>query len=301
MSQPVVRIYGIPMDLGQSRRGVDMGPSAIRYAGLSDCLRHLGYLPIDSGNVTVPQAEEAGGQYDPLMNARYLPQVAHVCREAYSLITSTLHDDEHAVFLGGDHTISIGTVPAIAHGRKVGVLWVDAHADMNTPRTSPSGNIHGMSVAALLGDGPESLTNIGGTTPSIQAADVAMIGLRNLDTAERQRVNQSGINTFTMRDIDERGMYHVVQEILTAFAGHDAIHVSLDLDSCDPSFAPGVGTPVPGGLTYREAHLLMEMLSDSGKVRTVDVVEVNPVLDVANKTAMLAVELLSGLFGQRII
>ncbi|MBK8137429.1 MAG: arginase [Chloroflexi bacterium] len=301
MSQQTVRIYGIPMDLGQSRRGVDMGPSALRYAGLSDRLRKLGYLPIDCGNVNVPQAEEAPEHYDPLVNAQYLPQVAQVCQNAYTLITQTWTPDERAVFLGGDHTISIGTVAAVARSRKVGVLWVDAHADMNTPRTSPSGNIHGMSVAALIGDGPSALTEIGGESPVLQPSDVAMIGIRNLDTAERQRLAQSGIQTYTMRDIDELGMYRTAQEILKLYSDYDTLHISLDLDSCDPTFAPGVGTPVPGGLTYREAHLLMEILADSGKVRTVDVVEVNPVLDEANKTANLAVELLSSLFGQRII
>lgn len=301
MTQPTVRIYGIPMDLGQNRRGVDMGPSALRYSGLSDRIRKLGYLPIDCGNVAVPQAEESPEHYDPQTNAQYLPQVAQVCQNAFDLISQTWKPDEHAIFLGGDHTISIGTVAAVARERRVGVLWVDAHADMNTPRTSPSGNIHGMSVAALIGDGPAALTEIGGGSPVLQPTDVVMIGLRNLDTAERQRVSQSGITTFTMRDIDELGMYRVVQEILRVFSTHDTLHISLDLDSCDPTFAPGVGTPVPGGLTYREAHLLMEMLADSGKVRTVDIVEVNPVLDEANRTANLAVELVSSLFGQRII
>jgi arginase len=301
MSQPVVRIYGIPMDLGQSRRGVDMGPSAIRYAGISQRLRQLGYLPIDAGNITVSQAEEAAESYDPLANARFLPQVAHACRSAHDLIAGTLQPDDHAIFLGGDHTISIGTVPAVARNRKVGVLWIDAHADMNTPRTSPSGNIHGMSVAALLGDGPSALTDIGGPGASLKPEAIAMIGLRNLDTVERQRVAACGIKPFTMRDIDERGMYHVVQEILGGFSDYDTLHISLDLDSCDPSFAPGVGTPVAGGLTYREAHLLMELLCDSGKARTLDIVEVNPVLDEANKTANLAVELTASLFGQRIM
>lgn len=301
MTPSKVQIYGIPMDLGQSRRGVDMGPSAIRCAGLNDRLRQLGFAPIDSGNVIVPQPEETFDdvEFDP--QAKYLPQIAQACRRAYDLITATWTPGDYAVFLGGDHTVSIGTVPAVARGRKVGMLWVDAHADMNTPLTSPSGNIHGMSVAALIGDGPSALTEIGGSTPVLRPADVAMVGLRNMDPPERQRVTQSGITTFTMRDIDEQGMYKIAQGILATFAEHDEIHVSLDLDSCDPSLAPGVGTPVPGGLTYREAHLLMEILADSGKVRTVDVVEVNPILDDANRTARLAVELLSSLFGQRII
>lgn len=301
MSSQIVQIYGIPMDLGQSRRGVDMGPSAIRYAGLSDRLRALDYLPIDSGNLVVPQAEQAYEQYDSHANARYLPQVASICRDAYEQITGALQPGERAIFLGGDHTISIGTVAAVRQRGRVGVLWVDAHADMNTPETSPSGNIHGMSVAALLGDGPAALSEISGHRPALVAEDVAMIGLRNLDLAERQRVARSGMRTFTMRDIDERGLYTVAQELLAGFAHCDTLHISLDLDSCDPTFAPGVGTPVPGGLSYREAHLLMEILADTGRALTVDVVEVNPMLDDGNRTAKLAVDLVASLFGQRIM
>jgi len=298
-----VRIYGIPMDLGQLRRGVDMGPSAIRYAGLYDRLRTLGYTPTDAGNVTVPQVEQisATDAFNPEMNARYLPQVTQVCQEAYALITNTLQADEYGIFLGGDHSMSIGTVSAISQMGKVGVLWVDAHADMNTPRTSPSGNIHGMSVAALLGDGPDSLTTIGGLAPKLHGRDVAMVGLRNLDTEEKNRVARTGIRPFSMRDVDERGMFAIAHQILDGFADYDFLHISLDLDGCDPSFAPGVGTPVKGGLTYREAHLLMEILHDSGKVRTVDVVEVNPILDRENGSAAIAVELAASALGQSIL
>jgi len=298
-----VRIYGIPMDLGQLRRGVDMGPSAIRYAGLYDRLRKLGYIATDAGNITVPQVEQisATDAYDPVTNARYLPQVTRVCQDAYDLIKNTLQPGEYGIFLGGDHSLSIGTVSAVSQMGKVGVLWVDAHADMNTPRTSPSGNIHGMSVAALLGDGPDSLTGIGGPAPKLQPHDVAMVGLRNLDTEEKNRVARTGIRPFSMRDVDERGMFAIAHQILDGFADYDFLHISLDLDGCDPSFAPGVGTPVNGGLTYREAHLLMEILHDSGKVRTVDVVEVNPVLDERNRTADIAVDLVASLFGQQIM
>lgn len=302
MANKPVRIYGIPMDLGQLRRGVDMGPSAIRYAGLYDKLRKLGYTPIDAGNVTVPQVEQIEDLYDPsVLNARYLPQVAQVCRDTYSLITTTHNAGDYAIFLGGDHSLSIGTVSAVSKMGKVGVLWVDAHADMNTPRSSPSGNIHGMSVAALLGDGPDDLIHIGGPAPKLRPQDVAMVGLRNLDSEEKTRAARSGIRPFTMRDIDEQGMYSVASQILAGFADYEYLHISLDLDGCDPSYAPGVGTPVNGGLTFREAHLLMEMLHDSGKVRTVDVVEVNPVLDERNRTANLAVDLIASLFGQQII
>ncbi|MCU0466713.1 MAG: arginase [Anaerolineae bacterium] len=299
-SKPI-RIYGIPMDLGQLRRGVDMGPSAIRYAGLYDKLRRLGYTPIDAGNIVVPQVEQVGMAFDPAINARYLPQVTQVCCDTYDLIRSTLNEGDYAIFLGGDHSMSIGTVSAVSQMGKVGVLWVDAHADMNTPRTSPSGNIHGMSVAALLGDGPDPLISIGGPAPKLQPRDVAMVGLRNLDHEEKQRVSQVGVLPFTMRDIDEQGMSSVARQILDWFSDYDYLHISLDLDGCDPSFAPGVGTPVNGGLTYREAHLLMEILHDSGKVRTLDVVEVNPVLDERNRTADVAVDLVASLFGQQII
>ncbi|MCU0475922.1 MAG: arginase [Anaerolineae bacterium] len=301
MPHKPVRIYGIPMDLGQLRRGVDMGPSAIRYAGLYDKLRKLGYTPLDAGNVTVPQVEQIEDTFDPTVNARYLPQVTQVCQDTYDLIRNTLTAGDYAIFLGGDHSLSIGTVSAVSQMGRVGVLWVDAHADMNTPRTSPSGNIHGMSVAALLGDGPQPLTSIGGYAPKLKPQDVAMVGLRNLDHEEKRRVANIGIRPYTMRDIDELGMYRVAQDILAGFADYDYLHISLDLDGCDPSFAPGVGTPVNGGLTFREAHLLMEMLHDSGKVRTLDVVEVNPVLDEHNRTANVAVDLIASLFGQQII
>lgn len=301
-STKTVRIYGIPMDLGQLRRGVDMGPSAIRYAGLYERLRKLGYTPTDAGNVTVPQVEQIRDEpAESTVNARFLPQVTQVCQDTYDLITGSLKDGEYGIFLGGDHSLSIGTVSAVSQMGKVGVLWVDAHADMNTPRTSPSGNIHGMSVAALLGDGPDSLINIGGAAPKLQPRDVAMVGLRNLDAEEKNRVAKIGIMPYTMRDVDELGMFTVAKRILEWFAEYDYLHISLDLDGCDPSFAPGVGTPVNGGLTYREAHLLMEILHDSGKVRTVDVVEVNPVLDERNRTADIAVDLVASLFGQQIM
>jgi arginase len=304
--QRTARVFGIPMDLGQQRRGVDMGPSAIRYADLNQVLKGLGLKVCDHGNLFVPQAEEMPREMaDPSIGrAYYLPQVAAICQEMYDTITTTLQPHEIGVFLGGDHSLSIGTVSAVLKlfgGEKVGVLWVDAHADMNSPHTSPSGNIHGMSVAALLGDGPAELTDIGYAGPKIQADQVAMVGIRNLDPDERLKLKQSGIFIHTMREVDELGMSLVAHRILDHFANYDTIHVSLDLDSCDPTIAPGVGTPVNGGLSYREAHLLMEILADSGKVRTVDIVEVNPVLDNHNTTAEIAVELVASLFGQRIL
>lgn len=298
-----VQIFGIPMDLGQRRRGVDMGPSALRYAGLQQQLQRLGYTTCDHGNIFVPQIEEmppveGAPSYG---SALYLPEVAGICRQIYERITAHLAGDEIGIFLGGDHSLSIGTLSAVLQQETTGVLWVDAHADMNSPATSPSGNIHGMSVAALLGDGPPELTGIGYPGPKMKPEQVAMIGIRNLDADERLKLRRSGITVCTMRDVDEDGMAAIARSVLAHFERFEHIHVSLDLDACDPSIAPGVGTPVIGGLSYREAHLLMEILADSGKVRTVDVVEINPILDTQNSTAKIAVELVASLFGQRII
>lgn len=300
----VVRIFGVPMDLGQKRRGVDMGPSAIRYAGLQKRLNRLGYVSHDGGNVTVPQVEEMEQPFEgdeSIGNVRHLPQVTQVCQQIYAHTLDSLQANEKVIFLGGDHSISIGTVAAVAQNEPIGLIWVDAHGDMNTPHTSPSGNIHGMSLAVLLGDGPEQLTDIGYKGPKIQPAQVALIGLRELDIEERKHISKSGVAAYTMTQIDEHGIATLARMILNRFSHLNHIHVSLDMDSLDPSIAPGVGTPVPGGLTYREAHLLMEILAESGKVRSVDVVEVNPILDERNKTAQEAVELVTSLFGQRII
>ncbi len=301
----IVRIFGIPMDLGQSRRGVDMGPSALRYAELQERLRTLGYSPVDHGNITVPQAEEDLTEAIHIEGtAHFLPQVARVCQQVYHQITTCLHPEEYGVFMGGDHSLSIGTVSAVTsvfRGQRVGVLWVDAHADMNTPHTTPSGNIHGMALAVLLGQGPRVLTELGYPDRKLWAQHVGMVGVRDVDAEEALTVRASGVHVFTMRDIDEKGMKAVADDLLALFADVDTIHVSLDLDSCDPSFAPGVGTPVLGGLSYREAHLLMEILADSGKVRTVDIVEINPILDERNRTAEIAVELIASLFGERIM
>jgi arginase len=304
--QNCVRVFGIPMDLGQRRRGVDMGPSAIRYAGLDETLERLGFQVCDAGNIFVPQVEEMG-LHDVEVEladggrAYYLKEVSQICQEIYDEITAQLKPEECGIFLGGDHSMSIGTVSAVAKPESIGVLWVDAHADMNSPRTTPSGNIHGMSVASLLGDGPSELTDIGYPGPKLKPEQVAMIGLRNLDSDEKLKVSETGILAYTMRELDELGMSVVARNVVKYFERFEHIHVSLDLDSCDPTIAPGVGTPVMGGLSYREAHLLMEILSDSGKVRTVDVVEVNPILDNQNATGKVAVELVASLFGKRII
>jgi arginase len=301
MNRQIARIYGVPMDLGQNRRGVDMGPSAIRYANLQAQLRAAGYDTCDMGNVAVPQAEEKTD--DPRnANAHYLPEVAQVCQAAHDQIYHTLQHDEVGIFMGGDHSIAIGTIAAVAAQKgDIGVIWIDAHTDMNTPETSPSGNIHGMALAALLGAGPDALITIGSNRIKIKPENVVVIGVRDVDPEERVRVKASGITVYTMRDIDEQGIGAVVREILSHFERLQTLHVSFDLDSCEPRIAPGVGTPVPGGLTFREAHLLMEMLADSAKVRTMDVVEVNPILDIENRTAKVAVEMIASLFGKRIL
>lgn len=294
-----LRIFGVPMDLGQRRRGVDMGPSALRYAGLDNRLRALGYNVVDSGNLNVPLPEN-----EPPDNskARHLESIAKVCRDVYAKTLATLERDEVSIFLGGDHSISIGTVSAMdAHGGNVGVIWVDAHGDFNTPEITPSGNVHGMALAALLGRGARELTDIGREGAKLSPAEAVILGARDIDPAERVALRESGVLVITMRDVDEMGMAAAARQALERLGGLSKIHISLDMDSLDPMEAPGVGTPVPGGLTYREAHLLMEILSDSGKVGSLDIVEVNPILDNRNRTARLGVELAASLFGQRIL
>lgn len=299
MVQKIVRIFGVPMDLGQNRRGVDMGPSALRYAELQEQLYRIGFAAHDAGNIVVPQAEEP--HTEARYHAHFLPEVAHVCQLTYERIIQCWQPGEIGLFVGGDHSITIGTVAAVRQRSKIGVIWVDAHADFNTPETSPSGNIHGMSLAVLLGDGVPELVNVGYDGAKLKPEDVIMIGIRDVDPAERERLRHSGITVYTMREIDELGISTVTQRILKQFSHLDQIHVSFDLDSCDPSFAPGVGTPVLGGLSYREAHLLMEILADSHKVHSIDVVEINPILDNRNATAQAAVEMIASLLGKRIL
>lgn len=297
-----IRIIGVPMDLGQQRRGVDMGPSALRYAGLGDRLRALGHTVIDGGNLAVPVPESEPLGAGASANARHLESVAGVCREVYIHTLQCLDEDETPIFLGGDHSISIGTVSAVVeHGDSVGVLWVDAHGDFNTPETTPSGNVHGMALAALLGRGPAELTDIGHAGPKLRASDVVVIGVRDLDSEERIALRESSIHVVTMHELDEMGMGAAIRLALDRLSHLAKLHVSLDMDALDPEEAAGVGTPVPGGLTYREAHLLMEILADSGKVGSLDIVEINPILDDRNRTAELGVELAASLFGQRIL
>jgi arginase len=287
------------MDLGQKRRGVDMGPSAIRYAGLQRRLERLGYTVCDGGNIHTPiieQIQEPGRTSEDGL-AHNVPSIFRVCQIIYEHMKQSIAANEMVVFLGGDHSIAIGTVAAaIERSKHVGVLWIDAHGDFNTPQTTPSGNVHGMVVSALMGMGPVTLGE-----RRLTPREIAMIGIRDLDAGEKIALGRSGIKVLTMRHIDENGMANVARSALDALGDVDALHISLDVDSLDPQVASGVGTPVPGGLTYREAHLLMEILADDGRVRSLDVVEVNPILDIGNHTAEIAVELVASLFGQRIL
>lgn len=295
-----VRIYGVPMDLGQQRRGVDMGPSAIRYAGLNKRLKSLGWQVHDYGNISVPVTEEI--PKDETVEgypAHHVSAITRVAQATYEAMLECVEAGAHAIFLGGDHSISLGSVAgALCRDDEVGVLWIDAHGDYNTPATSPSGNVHGMVVGGLSKIGPQSLL-VG--PRSLRPDRIVMIGVRDLDIEERIALRESGIKVMTMRDIDERGVADVMRETLSLMGDVSSIHVSFDMDSLDPTEAPGVGTPVPGGLSYREAHLLLEMLADDGRVRSMDIVEVNPILDNANKTAQAAVALAASLFGQRIL
>jgi|FLYN01.1.fsa_nt_gi arginase len=294
----LVRICGVQMDLGQKRRGVDMGPSAIRYAGLQMRLERLGLRVLDSGNIIAPGLEKVSDGPDE-ERAHHASAIAEVCQEVHACMLAAVEADESAIFLGGDHSIALGTVSgALQRAERVGVIWVDAHGDFNTPATTPSGNVHGMVVSSLMGLGP-SILAIG--EKRLQANQIVMIGTRDLDPEERVALRNSGIQVMTMRAIDENGMADVVRAALSSLRHVEALHLSFDMDALDPTLAPGVGTPVPGGLTYREAHLLMEMLADDGRVRSIDIVEVNPILDVSNRTAQVAVELAASLFGQRII
>lgn len=299
-----VRVIGAPMDLGAGRRGVDMGPSAIRLAGLERELRRLGYEVHDVGNVTVPAPEVVGvGTPD----ARFLEPILHCCDELRVQTRDALGAGETPLVLGGDHSIAIGSVAGVAEyyrakDSKIGVIWVDAHADMNTPESSPSGNIHGMPLATLLGIGAPSLVELGGFAPKLDKAHVCLIGIRNLDENEKAIVRESGIHAYTMREIDERGMLAVIREaIVHASNGTAGFHLSFDIDGMDPSAAPGVGTPVKGGINWREAQLLAETIADSGKMVSMEVTEVNPILDIRNQSGEVAVDVVASAFGKQIL
>jgi arginase len=299
-----IRIIGVPMDLGASRRGVDMGPSALRVAGLQPRLRQLGRQVEDVGNILVRQPEE---QPYGEKKARYLSEIAEICKALGDVVQKTLDEDLFPLVLGGDHSIAIGTVAGVAAhfqktSKRIGLIWLDAHGDMNTPDTSPSGNVHGMPLAAIMGSGPTELTGLAGIMPMVEPRSVSLVGIRELDAKERRVVKESGVHVFTMRDIDERGMRDVMAEALR-FSGDDTagVAVSLDMDFVDPADAPGVGTPVRGGVTYREAHLALEMIADTRSMVSFELVEVNPVIDLHNTTATLGVELVLSGLGKKIL
>lgn len=281
-----------------------MGPSAIRLARLNQRLEELGYEVKDFGNVAVEQLESTRVGDE---SARYLLQIRNVCLRLAKRVEGVVQRKRFPVVLGGDHSIAIGTIAAMSKhcrsgGGKLGVVWIDAHADMNTPETSRSGNVHGMPLAACVGMGPRELTHLLGESPILDPSNVALVGIRDVDQLEKPHVRDSGVTAFTMRHIDERGLPAVMREAITAASGGTSgIHVSLDMDSVDPGLAPGVGTPVSGGLTYREAHLALETLCDTGLMVSMEIVEVNPVLDEANRTAALAVELIMSAMGKRIL
>ena len=299
-----IRIIGVPMDLGQSRRGVDMGPSALRVAGLQSRLKQLGHTVEDIGNVAVKQAEE---QPYGEKRAKYLNEIAETCRGLAEMTEQTLSEGFLPVVLGGDHSIAIGSCSGVSdffrkQSKKIGYLWLDAHGDMNTPESSPSGNVHGMPLAALIGYGAPELVELLGYKPKIEPRNVAIVGVRDLDPKERRLVKDSGVHALTMRDIDERGMREVMSEALRfAMDDTDGVAVSLDMDVIDPSDAPGVGTPVRGGITYREAHLAMEMIADSEAMVSLEIVEINPVIDLHNTTALLGVEMVLSATGKKIL
>jgi arginase len=298
------RIIGVPMDLGASRRGVDMGPSAVRVAGLQQRIKQLGWQVEDIGNIPVKQPEEM--QYGE-KRAKFLAEITDACRELARVVEQTLADGMMPIVLGGDHSIGVGTTSGVAayfrkKEKSIGLLWLDAHGDMNTPESSPSGNVHGMPLAAIIGHGPAELVDLCGFKPKLNPRNVALVGVRDLDARERRMIKESGIKVFTMRDIDERGMREVMADALRFAADDtDGIAVSLDLDFVDPEDAPGVGTPVRGGVTYREAHLAMEMIADSEAMVSLEVVEINPVIDEHNKTASLGVELVLSSLGKKIL
>ena len=299
-NQRKLRVIGVPTDLGQGRRGVDMGPSAIRYAGLSEKMRELGYEIEDLGNVDVPPAES---RVQGSEKVKYLQQVKEVSDELRLMVRDTLRDHYLPIVLGGDHSAAIGSIAgAVEAMGNLGCIWFDAHGDMNTPETTPSGNIHGMPLAVSLGLGHPDLINLGGIHPKLKPENVVLVGIRSIDGEERKLIHEMGVQVFTMHEVDEMGISAVMhQAIEIATKGTNGVHLSVDLDGIDPMFAPGVGTPVNGGITYREGHLAMEILAAANCVTSVDFVEVNPILDKQNATGKLTVELASSLFGLTVI
>jgi arginase len=294
-----VAIIGAALDLGAGRRGVDMGPSAIRYAGLEERLTGLGYHCVDRGNVETAVLEATEERDE---RARYLPEILAACAQVAGLVERALDGGAVPLVLGGDHSVALGTLGGLAHrSGPGGVLWIDAHGDLNTPETSPTGNVHGMPLAAALGLADGRFENDALRLPALDPARVALVGLRSVDAQERERIREVGIAAYTMSDIDRIGIQQVISESLARVAGPGFVHVSLDMDALDPEVAPGVGTPVRGGLSYREAHLALELVAEAGLVGSFEVVEVNPILDRENATAALAVELVASALGKTIL
>jgi arginase len=300
----IVDIAGVPLDLGAGRRGVDMGPSAFRIANISHRIAALGYRVCDRGNISVPIPEVIGVDD---RHARYAREIGKVCEALCAWVLDSLISGHVALSLGGDHSLAAGSIAGTAiamksRNRPFGVLWVDAHGDMNTPESSPSGNVHGMPLACVLGKGPPEIVGIGGFSPKVDPERCAVVGLRNLDEREKDIVRQSGVHAYTMKDIDRRGLAAIMDEALAIICRDNAaLHLSFDMDSVDPLVSPGVGTPVQGGLSYREAHLVMEMAADTRSLVALDVVEVNPILDHQNATAVLGCELILSALGKEIL
>jgi arginase len=296
-----VTVLGVPMDLGQGRRGVDMGPSALRYTRFEEALAALGHRVEDLGDVDVPVPESLPKGATPGHSGMvYLDAIRLVCEETVRRLAEA-PADTFPIVLGGDHAISIGSVPGASRRRRIGVIWIDAHTDFNTAETSPSGNIHGMPLAALCGLGDPRLVDVGWPGAKVRPEDVVIIGVRSVDAGEREHLRRLGVTVYTMKEVDRLGLPRIAEETVARLSSLAAVHVSLDADVLDPEVGPGVGTPIPGGLTYREAHLLMELLSDSGIATSLDLVEVNPILDRSNRTAEMMVGLAASLLGKRIL
>jgi arginase len=294
-----IAVIGAALDLGQGRRGVDMGPSAMRYAGLEDRLTSLGYAVRDHGNVetAVPEATALRDE-----RARFLPEIKETCARIAAKVVEESNAGARPLVLGGDHSVALGTLGGLAAAHGVGgVLWIDAHADINTPETSPSGNVHGMPLAAALGLAGPEFDSDAWPLPALDPRRVVLLGLRQADSGERKLLHDAGVRVFTMSEIDRIGVERAVREAIDRVAGPGFVHVSLDMDALDPEVAPGVGTPVRGGLTYREAHLALELVAESGLAGSLEVVEVNPILDRENTTAFTAVELMASALGATII
>jgi len=304
MTSPTIHLIGVPLDLGGNRRGTDMGPSAFRIAGLGEQLSALNRVVVDKGDIATP-IPETKGPGDA--RKRYVKDIARVCQKLFQTVLMSLDEGAIPIVLGGDHSLAAGSVAAAAawmrkSHKKLGLIWVDAHGDMNTPDTSDSGNVHGMPLAALLGSEPAELAKIGGDTPAVLPEHTVLVGIRNLDEIEKELVKASKVHVFTMKDIDRLGITQVMERAVTlAGQGTGGIHVSFDMDVCDPAIAPGVGTAVKGGLDYREAHVVMEMAAESGRLTSLDLVEVNPTLDIRNTTAALGCELALSAMGKQIL